>query len=269
MQYFRQCGAGVTGEMGNGFAALSGVQVMLLGVVWFGTLYLTGALFTTWLTRHLFPTLRIGRQLDPRALPAGQLRRELHWSAVSILIFGCGLVVPWGLLQLGWAEFAIAPSWWRILAEILLLFVWNELHFYTCHRLLHTLWLRRFHATHHRSHIATPFSTYAFHPVEALMLGSVPLLPMLAHDFSFIALASLPVMSLALNSLGHSNYEFSRVEAARGWLDASRRHHLHHACYHGNYGFLLSVFDRLLGTALPVDAADARIAARLRPGQSR
>ena len=56
---------------------------------------------------------------------------------------------------------------------------------------------------------------------------------------------------------------------AGGWLDASRRHHLHHACYHGNYGFLLSVFDRLLGTALPVDAADARIAARLRPGQSR
>src|SRR5690606_12989108 len=146
---------------------------------------------------------------------------------------------------------------------------WNELHFYISHRLLHTPWLRRFHATHHRSHIATPFSTYAFHPVEALMLGSVPLLPMLAHDFSFFALASLPVMSIALNTLGHSNYEFSSTAPARGWLDASRRHHLHHACYHGNYGFLLSVFDRLLGTALPPGAADARMAARPRQGQAR
>ncbi len=255
--------------MGNGFAALGGLQVMLLGVAYFSTLYLSSALLVTWLTRHLFPGLGIGRQLDPRELPAGQLRRELHWSGISILIFGCGLVVPWGLLQLGWAQFAVEPATWRVLAEIALLFVWNELHFYISHRLLHTPWLRRFHATHHRSHIATPFSIYAFHPVEALMLGSVPLLPMLVHDFSFIALASLPVMSIALNSLGHSNYEFSRTAPARGWLDASRRHHLHHACYHGNYGFLLSVFDRLLGTALPVDAADARIAARLRPGQTK
>ena len=255
--------------MGDGFAALGGLQVMALGVAFFGALYLSSALLATWLTRQLFPTLGIGRQLDPRALPAGQLPRELRWSAVSILIFGCGLVVPWGLVQVGWARFAVEPSTWRVLAEMALLFVWNELHFYISHRLLHTPWLRRFHATHHRSHIATPFSTYAFHPVEALMLGSVPLLPMLAHDFSFFALASLPVMSIALNTLGHSNYEFSSTAPARGWLDASRRHHLHHACYHGNYGFLLSVFDRLLGTALPPGAADARMAARPRQGQAR
>jgi sterol desaturase/sphingolipid hydroxylase (fatty acid hydroxylase superfamily) len=178
---------------------------------------------------------------------------------VSVLIFGVGLLVPWALLRSGWAQLAVQPSAWRVAAEVIALFAWNELHFYANHRLLHTAPLRRFHGDHHRSHVATPWSTYALHPVEALMLGSVPILPMLVHDFSFAALASLPVLSIVLNNLGHSNYELSRRPSAHGWLGASRRHHLHHACYHGNYGFLLEVFDRWAGSVLPPGSADARI----------
>ena len=43
---------------------------------------------------------------------------------------------------------------------------------------------------------------------------------------------------------------------ARGPLAASRRHHLHHAVYHGNYGFLLDVFDRLAGSTIPLNVED-------------
>ncbi|NUO71531.1 MAG: sterol desaturase family protein [Frateuria sp.] len=246
--------------MGHWFVSLSAIEVMWVGVAFFATLYLLTGSVGTLLTRVLLPALHIGRTLDPRPLAPGQLRREMLQSLVSVLIFGIGLVVPWGLLRLGWAHLAVDPHPLRVLVEIAVLFVWNELHFYVNHRLLHTRPLRRFHAAHHRSHVATHFSTYAFHPVEALMLGSVPLIPMLLHDFSFVALAALPVLSIVLNNLGHANYEISRQAPARGWLGASRRHHLHHACYHGNYGFLLSCFDRWFGTALPLDAADARIA---------
>ncbi len=245
--------------MGDWFVAMSPPRVMGVGVAFFASLYLVTGGVTWLLGRRLLPALGIGRVLDTRPLPARQLSRELGASAVSILIFGCGLIVPWAMLRAGWASLAIAPSTARVLAEVLLLFFWNELHFYVNHRLLHTPRLRRFHALHHRSHIATPFSTYAFHPIEALLLGSVPLLPMLLHDFSFAALLSLPIFSVLLNNLGHSNYEASRVAPAGGWLGASRRHHLHHACFHGNYGFLLEVFDRWAGTLLPADAADARI----------
>ena len=246
--------------LGIAFIALSAGEVMLVGVVFFATIYLVSA-SATWLLAHLLmPALGVGRRIDPRALGADQLRRELGWSVSSILIFGVGLVFPWGILRLGWAELAIEPSAWRITTEIAVLFVWNEAHFYANHRLLHTAFMRRFHAEHHRSHVATPFSTYRFHPVEAILLGKVPLVPMLLHDFSFAALLSLPLMSIVLNNLGHSNYEFSRAAPARGWLGASRRHHLHHACYHGNYGFLIGTFDRLFGTTLPLDAADARLA---------
>lgn len=246
--------------MGNAFVSLGAIDVVVFGIAYFSALYLLAGAFTWWLTHRLLPSLGVGRVLDPRPLPRGQLRRELRESATSILIFGVGLLLPWALLQTGWARLAIDPPPWRIALEIVALFLWNELHFYACHRVLHTRWLRRFHGFHHQSHVATPWSTYALHPVEALMLGSVPIIPMLMHDFSFAALVSLPIFSIVLNNLGHANYEMTLHAPARGWLGASRRHHLHHACYRGNYGFLLEVFDRWGGTVLPLDAADTRLA---------
>lgn len=246
---------------GEHFIAFDALTVMVVGIAYFCLLYVATGAISTLLWQVVLPRLGYGRRLDPRPLPAGQLRRELRASASSILVFGVGLVVPWGLLRVGWAALAVNPPAWQVAVEIIVLFLWNELHFYVNHRLLHAPPLRRFHAVHHRSHVPTPWSTYAFHPVEAAMLGSVPVLPMLLHDFSFIALMTLPVLSIALNNLGHANYEASAVAPARGWRAASRRHHLHHACYHGNYGFLLDVFDRMAGSSIPLDAADKRIAA--------
>lgn len=246
--------------MAEAFLALAPWQVVVYGTAWFAALYFGFGSLTWWLTRHALPRIGYGRVLDPRPLPRGQLRREVMTSIGAILVFGIGLLAPWGMLRLGWAQLAHDPSALRIVLESLALFLWNELHFYASHRLLHARPLRRFHGDHHQSHTATPFSTYALHPVEALMLGSVPLLPMLAHDFSLQALMALTILSIALNNLGHSNYEFSAAAPARGWRGASRRHHLHHACYHGNYGFLLQVFDRWAGSVLALDAADERLA---------
>lgn len=248
--------------MGVWFVSIAPFEVIAVGVAFFATLYLSSGMMTWWLGHRLLPGLGIGRRLDTRALGRGQLRRELLASGSSILVFGVGMLVPWALLRAGWARLLLDPPAWRVGAEIVVLFFWNELHFYAIHRLLHTRWLRRFHGAHHRSQVATPFSTYAFHPVEALLLGSVPVIPMLLHEFSFAALLALPVFSVLLNNLGHSNYEASRSAPARGWLGASRRHHLHHACNRGNYGFVLEIFDRWGGTALPLDAAPGRLRPR-------
>ncbi|WP_222846759.1 sterol desaturase family protein [Chitinolyticbacter meiyuanensis] len=236
-------------------------QIMLAGLIFFGGIYFAFGLVNLLLTRHLLPAIGYGGVLDPRPVPAGQVRRELGQSALSVAIFGCGLVFPWGLLQLGWARLAIDPPWWQTAIEIAVLLVWNEVHFYLNHWLLHTRWLRRFHAPHHRSVVVTPWATYSFHPVEAVMLGNVILLPMLLHDFSVWALAAVPLFSLLFNSIGHSNYDFlPDAHHDRWWLNGARRHHLHHACFTGNYGFMFPFMDRLCGTALPPNAAAERIA---------
>jgi sterol desaturase/sphingolipid hydroxylase (fatty acid hydroxylase superfamily) len=204
------------------------------------------------------PYFQLGKILDPRPLATGQLQRELSLSALSIFIFGAGMVFPWGVVQLGWANLALSPSTLQILIEIGGLILWNEVHFYINHRLLHTPWLRRFHLPHHRSIVTTPWATYSFHPVEAMLLGNVILLPMLVHDFSVIALMSLPIISLIFNNLGHANYDFS-PNSQSIFHGASRRHHLHHACFNGNYGFVLPYIDRWLNTALAADAANAQL----------
>lgn len=236
-------------------------EIILGGWLFFGFIYLSFGALTWLLTRHVLPRLGHGGRLDPRPVPQGQLRRELLLSASSVLLFGAGMVFPWGLLQLGWARLAVDPPGWRIVLEILALVIWNEIHFYANHWLLHTRWLRRFHLPHHRSIVTTPWATYSFHPVEAAMLGNIILLPMVVHDFSFAALLAAPLFSLLFNCIGHSNYDFlPDAHHDRWWLNGARRHHLHHACFHGNYGFMFPFMDRLFGTALPPQAAAARIA---------
>ncbi len=250
--------------MAQTFTALSAIEVMAYGLLFFGGIYLLFGSLTWVLTRRVLPALGIGRTLDPRPLQPGQLRRELMQSGVSVLIFGLGMIFPWGLLQLGWARLAVDPGATRIALEILVLVIWNDVHFYLNHRLLHTRWLRRFHLPHHRSVVTTPFSTYSFHPVEALMLGNVILLPMVLHDFSFWALLSVPLFSLFFNCIGHANYDFFTRVSPMHWFAASRRHHLHHACYHGNFGFQFTFMDRLFRSVLAPDAAQQQLGAHAR-----
>ncbi|OUM02769.1 sterol desaturase family protein [Variovorax sp. JS1663] len=241
--------------MGARFQSLSVPEVMLWGVAFFGGIYLLFGALNWLVTRKLLPALGIGRVLDPRPMQRGQLRRELAQSAVSVAIFGIGLVFPWGLLQLGWARLDADAGAWQIALEILALALWNDVHFWLNHRLLHTRLLRRFHGPHHRSIVTTPFSTYSFHPLEALLLGNVILPPMLVHDFSFWSLASVPLFSLFFNNIGHSNYDFFPKVSYDHWFAASRRHHLHHVCHGGNYGFQFTFMDRLFGTRVAADAA--------------
>ncbi len=244
--------------MGQAFQALSVWQVMGVGLLFFGGIYVLFALVTLALTRWFLPALGWGRPLDTRPLRPGQLRQELKQSGSAILIFGIGMIFPWGLLQLGWARLTPDASATHIALEILALVIWNDVHFWVNHRLLHTSWLRRYHGRHHSSVVVTPFSTYSFHPIESLMLGNVILLPMVVHDFSFWSLLSVPLFSLFFNSIGHSNYDFFPSVSSRNWLAASRRHQHHHARYNGNYGFQFSFMDRLFGTRLPDGPDEAR-----------
>jgi sterol desaturase/sphingolipid hydroxylase (fatty acid hydroxylase superfamily) len=231
------------------------------GIAYFAAIYLAAALIAGAVRRVLLHSGR-GRLLDPRAVPPGQVARERRQSAVSILIFGVGLLLPWAMVVQGWAAVHPSSPPLRVVLELLALLAWNDIHFYVIHRTLHhPMLLRAVHAAHHQSVVTTPWSTYAFHPVEALLLGSVLLPPMLVWSFTPVALALLPILSLTYNVVGHSN--FSALPRRWRWLSNAHDHHLHHACHRGNYGFLFTFMDRAFGTQLEHDAAKAVIAAGL------
>src|SRR5688572_33096063 len=101
----------------HAFDALGPLQVVVFGIGYFGLLYFGVGGLAWVLTRRVLPAWGWGRVLDPRPLMPGQLRRELRESSISVLIFGIGLLLPWGLLRLGWARLAVEPTALRVLVE--------------------------------------------------------------------------------------------------------------------------------------------------------
>jgi sterol desaturase/sphingolipid hydroxylase (fatty acid hydroxylase superfamily) len=234
------------------FAAAAGFEGLVMAfagaVTGFLLLYFGSAITVWFLTRTLLPSLRIGAIVDRRPLRHGQIGREIRRSLVSILIFGVYGLVTFVAWRSGIVRVEFHPSWYKLAGDVALLLGWNEVHFYCMHRLLHTPWLyRHAHRIHHESLIPTPFSTYSFHWLEAVLLGSVMILPMLFYPFSAAALLALPLMSIVLNAVGHCNYNVFANHPAI--YSASLTHSAHHQRVAGNYGFYLPFLDRWAKTA--------------------
>jgi lathosterol oxidase len=236
------------------FAAATGFQgpiiVFAEALSGFLLLYAGSAIIAWFLTRRLLPGLGIGAIVDKRPLRDRQIAREIQRSLISILIFAVYGVVTFLAWRYGIVTVEFRPSWSKVMGDAAILFGWNEVHFYCMHRLLHTEWLyRHVHRIHHESVVPTPFSTYSFHWLEAVLLGSVMILPMLVYEFSAAALLALPVMSIALNTIGHCNYNAFATRPSMH--SASLEHSMHHLRVRGNYGFYLPFLDAWARTTLP------------------
>jgi sterol desaturase/sphingolipid hydroxylase (fatty acid hydroxylase superfamily) len=178
---------------------------------------------------------------------AGQLREELVLSALSILVFALQSTILVWLLRKGWLAIGWDRPLWHLVWELPVLYLWNELHFFAVHRLLHLRPLyRSVHVWHHRSVLTTPFSAYSFHPVESFLLGAVMPLALVAYAFSPWSLLGLTVMSLLLNVSGHLPHE--RIRAAWACVAPhSRYHNRHHREFEAHFAFSLALLDRWFG----------------------
>lgn len=178
----------------------------------------------------------------------GQVQTEIRRSLVSILMFGVLSIPMYQGLRSGFLRIVFEFSPLTFLIESLALFLWNEIHFYIVHRCFHFKIFYKYHADHHYSHVPSPFSAYSFHWSEGILLGAVMPLIMCFHDFQIYSLMTLPVMSIFMNVLGHSNVDFFPEKPMHSLLSFSKRHSLHHKMPHTNYGFFLPYFDLLFKT---------------------
>jgi lathosterol oxidase len=221
------------------------LEIFAIASLGFAAIYFGLGGLTAWITGAL-SRRGVGRVIDTRTLVRHQVRDEVLRSLVSIAIFGGYGVLTLALEARGWVHLRWTLDGPRLLADLVVMTVWNELHFYACHRLLHTKWLyRHVHLVHHRSVRPTPWSTYSFHPLEALLLGSVMVTALVFWDLTIFGAILYPLVSLSMNVLGHANYALSD-EGALG--NASVRHSLHHQRVRGNFGFLVPWLDAGLRT---------------------
>ncbi len=221
-----------------------------------GYFAVVGAIYAVvwWWGRERF---RLARIPAPQRVNFAQIRREMGHTLVTLLAggFSAGAVI--GLDAAGRARLdhgSVAPL--VVLGWIVAGLAFNDLWFYSWHRLLHHPSLfRHVHAVHHRSIDVNPFTSYSFHAVEAVLLGSWIVPAVVWLPVPMMALGVLQVIGLLNNVMAHLGYEFLprwilRVPLLR-WTNTATFHSLHHTRSRGNFGLHSRLWDRLFGTEIP------------------
>jgi Delta7-sterol 5-desaturase len=204
----------------------------------------------------LFRRRAISRKIQASFPYFAQMRREVLYSLLSFVVFGGMGVVTYVLYQAGWARiyFRIEERGWPYFAfSVGALILIHDTWFYWTHRLMH--WRRLFplmHRVHHLSHNPTPWASFAFHPIEALVQAVVfPLTLLVLPLHPLAALLWLLYMTL-MNVGGHLGFEilprgFATHRIFR-WHNTTVHHDMHHRHINCNFGLYFNIWDRLMGT---------------------
>ena len=150
------------------------------------------------------------------------------------------------------------PGWLAILASIVIF----DLVIYLQHVLFHAvpaLW--RLHRVHHADVEIDVTTGLRFHPIEILLSMAIKLAAVAALGAPPVAVLLFEVILNAMAMFNHSNLALpERVDRLlRLVLVTPDMHRVHHSIERvetdSNYGFNLSLWDRLLGTYRPQPAA--------------
>ncbi len=132
----------------------------------------------------------------------------------------------------------------------------QDTYFYFTHRLFHHPrlfpWL---HQGHHQSHYPTPWTSFAFDPLEAIvqslfLVGIVFVIPL--HFITLLAILITMTVWAVLNHLGIDRLPLSFPHHWLGkWFIGPAHHSIHHLKYAVHYGLYFTFWDKLLGTQVP------------------
>lgn len=205
---------------------------------------------------HLF----IRPTLPHHRLPSWRsIRKDIQLSVLSTLVFALSAA----LIMSGYGEGMTRLysdsdqyGWWYLGVSYGLVLVLQDTYFYFTHRLFHHPTLFRWlHEGHHRSRHPTPWTSFAFDPLEAIvqslfLIGIVCVIPL--HFITVIAVLTTMTVWAVLNHLGIDRLpaKFPHHWLAR-WFIGPAHHNIHHLKYGLHYGLYFTFWDRLLGTQDP------------------
>lgn len=182
--------------------------------------------------------------------------RDVCLSLMTCGIYGIVGVVSWTFIVKHWTHlyFRIAAYGWSwFIISIALTIIVHDTYFYWTHRLMHLPRLFPwFHRLHHRSTNPTPWTAYAFDPLEAFVQAGIYPLVLVLYPIHPLAFFLFMLWQLSFNVLGHSGFEFYPAWFLDSWLgkifNTSTNHAMHHQYFKGNYGLYFNVWDRLMNT---------------------
>lgn len=168
-------------------------------------------------------------------------------SAIAVAVVASG--EGWGLFnRVG------LPAWGAILAAMVLL----DLVVYLQHVLFHSVpLLVRLHSVHHADLDFDLTTGIRFHPFEILISGLIKIGAVAALGAPVVSVLAFEVLLNIAAMFNHANVSLPTwLEPwVRGVLVTPDMHRIHHSVVeverNSNYGFCLSLWDRVLGTYTP------------------
>lgn len=187
---------------------------------------------------------------SPRFLFKNQVLDNLLWNLLSALPVWTAYEV---LMLCAFANGRLHAIDWRshpVYGSLLLLItpLWQEIHFYLIHRLLH--WgplYKAVHHLHHKNMNPGPWSGLAMHPIEhALYFSGVLIFWILpCHPLHIIYLLQVTAL---VPSQGHAGFDRLVITNRISIPASDYFHYLHHRYVECNYGAERVPLDRWFGT---------------------
>ena len=198
--------------------------------------------------------------------------RDIVFSLLSVSIFASvALVVFYFLKEYThvYRSFGKYGLGYYVFSWVWMLFV-HDTYFYWMHRMMHHPTLFKYvHLVHHKSTNPSPWTAYAFHPLEAFLEALI--VPIIAFTLPVHgpAIGLFFLFQIVYNVYGHLGFElypkgFHKTTIGK-WVNTSVAHNLHHNKFNGNYGLYFLFWDRMMGT-LREDYDDTYVATTLKKG---
>jgi len=184
------------------------------------------------------------------------IQNDIKLSIISAAIFAIASALvlssySWGITRL-YSDPQQYGLWYLGISYVVVLIL-QDTYFYFTHRLFHHPSLFRcVHQGHHRSHHPTPWTSFAFDPLEAIvssffLISIVLILPL--HFITVIAVLTTMTIWAVLNHLGIERLPVSFPHHWLGkWFIGPDHHSIHHLKYDRHYGLYFTFWDKLLGT---------------------
>jgi lathosterol oxidase len=197
------------------------------------------------------------RKIQPAFPSSRDYWREFGYSMLTFCVFGFTGIAVYLLrdVSLMYTDLHSYPLWW-LAASVPVALVIHDTYFYWTHRLMHHPRLFKvMHLVHHRSTNPSPWASFAFHPLEAVVESGILIVLVLVIPMHPLAIFLFLLTMTAENAMGHLGYEFfpkwlTRSRIGR-WLNTSTNHNMHHRYFEGNYGLYFRWWDIWMGTTHP------------------
>ncbi|WP_373524605.1 sterol desaturase family protein [Aquiflexum sp.] len=180
-----------------------------------------------------------------------QVKKEIWYSFLGAIIFavsGTILLICWqqGYNKL-YTKIVVWDMLWIPCSFCIALFI-HETYYYWLHRWMHRPnILRQFHHVHHSSLFTSSFTSFSFHPIEALFQAVfLPFLVLMLPMHFSVLLALIVTMSITavINHAGVEVYSSAAIKSPIGrWVVGATHHDMHHLKYKCNFALYFTFWD--------------------------